>query len=64
MAKRCSNCNKKTGIMEHTCKCEEKFCIKCRHPESHKCAYDFKTSGRINLEKRLTKIEPVKIIKI
>ena len=64
MAARCDKCNRKTGVMGHVCKCNNTFCTKCRHPELHKCTYDFKTSGRINLEKRLPKTEIVKILKI
>jgi len=50
--------------MEFDCKCEQKFCAKCRHPEGHNCTYDFKKHQKIKLEKELIKVVPEKLVKI
>ena len=61
---RCSFCNKKMGIIEFDCKCEKQFCVKCRHPQDHKCTYDYKNEQKIKLSKDLVNMTPEKIIKI
>jgi hypothetical protein len=61
---RCTECRKKMGVMEFTCKCEHKFCRGCLLPESHKCTYDFKNEGKRNLENNLIKVTHEKVIKI
>jgi hypothetical protein len=48
---RCTNCNKKTGLIPFSCKCGNDFCIKCRYAETHNCTYDWKTEARKKLEK-------------
>jgi predicted nucleic acid binding AN1-type Zn finger protein len=30
-------CCKKRSIIEFTCECKKKFCIRCRLPETHIC---------------------------
>ena len=64
--KKCHNCKGKLGIVNYECKCDEthRFCSKCRLPESHNCDYDFKTDGKVILEKQLVKVEYDKVIKI
>jgi hypothetical protein len=61
---RCNECRKKMGVMEFTCKCEKKYCMKCLHPENHSCSYDFKNEGKKNLESHLVKVAHEKVIKI
>ena len=61
---RCSQCNKKTGLMVHTCRCGLIFCIKCRLPEQHNCTFDYKSEGKDLLKKDLIKVAPKKIEKI
>ncbi|CAN8274177.1 unnamed protein product [Cochlearia groenlandica] len=49
---RCVCCNKKVGILGFKCKCGSSvFCGEHRHPEKHRCMFDFKGIGREDLEK-------------
>jgi predicted nucleic acid binding AN1-type Zn finger protein len=57
----CNNCNKRT-ILLFPCKCDNKFCSRCRLPEVHMCVY--KHSDKTLLRKKLIKIESKKIDKI
>jgi len=52
------------GIIEFDCKCKKQFCVKCRHPQDHKCTYDYKNEQKIKLSKDLVNMTPEKIIKI
>ena len=63
---RCVVCNKKTGIIPYTCKCDPKvlFCTLHRLPESHKCTYDWKKDGQEKLLKENPIIQPEKLEKI
>jgi AN1-type zinc finger and ubiquitin domain-containing protein 1 len=61
---RCTNCNKKMGLIEYECKCDGVHCQKCRYPETHSCQYDYKTNGKLLLEKKLDKVVNEKIIRI
>ena len=44
------DCNKKLKLTDLSCRCEKRFCIKHRVPESHHCVYDFKENGRQQLK--------------
>lgn len=60
---RCYFCNKKLKMINFTCKCEHKFCIKCFNPHSHNCTYDSKKDK----ENEILKNNPIlgsKVIKI
>ena len=57
---RCHECNKKALVIV-TCRCGEKFCLKHRHSESHKCTYNYSESAKEILNKKLYKIETDKI---
>ena len=68
--KKCSNCNKKIGLIEFKCRCSETkiFCSHCRYPKinekdekGHLCNFDFQSHGREILEKHNPKIEKSKI---
>jgi len=61
---RCTNCNKKIGIICYKCRCSNNYCIKCRMPESHNCKFDYKEFGKNILNNNLPKIIGDKIIKI
>ena len=71
--KRCSNCNKKIGLMVFTCRCSENkiFCSNCKYPKmketdikGHLCEFDYKIFGQKILEKNNPKIQPPKITNI
>jgi hypothetical protein len=47
-------CKRKT-LLTVTCKCEKIVCFGCRHPDQHKCSFDYKEEGR----KQLTLNNPV-----
>jgi len=59
----CDFCKKKkVNIIPYKCKCGiEKLCSKCRYPETHNCSYDFKTEGKILIEKNNPRIIANKI---
>ena len=70
-SKKCSNCNKRIGMIEFKCKCSDIkiFCSSCRYPKTnendrngHICDFDFQKHGREILEKNNPKIEHSKII--
>lgn len=46
-------CNKKCTILDMDCQCGKKYCVLHRLPETHKCDFDYKTQGRIELRKQL-----------
>jgi len=57
-------CGKRLGLLDITCKCEQKFCMKHRHPEEHNCDYDFKRNGREKLAKDNKVVTGIKVDKI
>lgn len=61
---RCFNCSKKLGILNYDCQCSNKFCAKCRLPETHNCTFNFKDSGRDKLANNLVQVVGEKVIKI
>ncbi|XP_073030833.1 zinc finger A20 and AN1 domain-containing stress-associated protein 10-like [Primulina eburnea] len=48
---KCGCCNKKVGLLGFRCRCGLTFCGSHRYPESHACSFDYKTAGRVALEK-------------
>ena len=46
---RCEKCRKKT-IIEFTCRCEKKFCSRCRYPDEHDCTFDYKAYAKEKLK--------------
>lgn len=52
-ANRCSACRKKLGIMDYTCRCEKKFCIRHLAREEHACTYDYATEERAQLRRQI-----------
>ena len=60
---RCYFCNKKLKMINFTCKCDHKFCIKCQNPHSHNCTYDSKKDKENEILKNNPKLGS-KVIKI
>ncbi len=61
---RCSQCQKKVGLIGFTCKCEKLFCSNCRHPKmnesqqnGHICSFDYKKNAQETLKKNNPVIE-------
>jgi predicted nucleic acid binding AN1-type Zn finger protein len=50
---RCSQCKKKLGLMEYTCKCEKQFCISHLQPQEHACTFNYKAEADVALIKHL-----------
>lgn len=61
---KCSNCNKKMGLVTMQCKCKGVFCLQCRLPEVHSCTFDHIGNEKITLAKKLNKVIAKKIEKI
>ena len=59
--KLCMKCNKKLHTMEFKCKCDNYFCIKHHHSDSHECTYDYKTANKEYLKKTIPIISAKKI---
>jgi hypothetical protein len=63
MSSRCQQCSKKSHILL-PCKCENQYCIKHIQAEKHNCTYNYKESGKSQLNTQLIKCEPSKVDKI
>lgn len=50
---RCSQCNKKLGLIDYTCKCEKRFCISHLQPQEHACTFNYKAEADLLLKKYL-----------
>lgn len=61
---RCWTCNKKTGLLGFECSCGYVFCGKHRHPEEHKCDFDWQQKHRAILEKQNQKCVAAKLERI
>ena len=48
---RCSQCNKKLGVMEYICKCEKKYCISHLQPQEHGCTFDYRKEASKEIQK-------------
>ena len=46
----CQNCRRKT-IITMICRCHMIVCITCRHPEDHKCKFDYQKEEKEKLKK-------------
>lgn len=60
---KCFKCARKTGIYGYKCKCNNHYCKVHRIPEEHECTYDFKESGKKELEKINVKVVASKLEK-
>tara|TARA_B110000027_G_scaffold92431_1_gene97715 strand:- start:486 stop:728 length:243 start_codon:yes stop_codon:yes gene_type:complete len=62
---RCHNCNNKLKLVgTWTCECLNKYCTKCRSPETHDCKFDYAGKQKDLLRNQLVEIKHEKIIKI
>uniref|UniRef100_A0A6C0ETZ6 AN1-type domain-containing protein n=1 Tax=viral metagenome TaxID=1070528 RepID=A0A6C0ETZ6_9ZZZZ len=59
----CQNCRRKT-IMTITCKCNMTVCITCRHPDNHKCTFDFQEEAKQKIIKENPVISGEKLERI
>ena len=60
---KCENCKKKIhALLHHVCDCKLKLGTKCKY--NHMCTYDYKAKNKKELEKKLIKVQAVKINKI
>tara|TARA_B100001093_G_C26529855_1_gene885533 strand:+ start:115 stop:354 length:240 start_codon:yes stop_codon:yes gene_type:complete len=57
-------CRTKITLLDMECKCKNKYCIIHRLPENHKCNYDFKTEGKLLIERNNPVVINDKCIKI
>jgi len=57
----CLVCNKKLKLTAIKCKCENYYCDFHRYSDRHNCEFDYKSSGKVELEKKNPTICPVKI---
>ncbi|KAL0371609.1 UNVERIFIED_CONTAM: Zinc finger A20 and AN1 domain-containing stress-associated protein 1 [Sesamum calycinum] len=48
---RCGLCRKKVGLLGFECRCGGTFCERHRYPEAHPCSFDFKSAGKIDIER-------------
>ncbi|KAL2227165.1 UNVERIFIED_CONTAM: Zinc finger A20 and AN1 domain-containing stress-associated protein 5 [Sesamum indicum] len=48
---RCGLCRKKVGLLGFECRCGGTFCGRHRSPEAHPCSFDFKSAGKIVIER-------------
>jgi hypothetical protein len=62
---RCEVCNKRLGLIVHTCKCGKRLCALHKGLSDHLCSFNFKSE---NIEKMKMNIDldakPVKLNKI
>ncbi|XP_065308456.1 AN1-type zinc finger protein 4-like isoform X3 [Dermacentor albipictus] len=63
--KRCSWCNKKTGLAStYVCRCGSTFCATHRYAEAHACSHDYKAEGRYILQRNNPVVKAAKLPKI
>lgn len=58
---RCFVCRKKVGLTGFDCRCGGQFCSLHRYADTHQCTYDYKTTGREELERKHPKVVAAKI---
>lgn len=62
---RCDQCNRKLNISNnYTCRCGRLFCAQHRYSEVHNCSHDYKTEGRLILERQNPLVVAEKLRKI
>ena len=59
----CYKCNKKTLFL-FDCRCENKFCSKCKQPEIHDCTFDYKKYAKDKLKINNPLVSNIKVNKI
>lgn len=48
---RCAECSKKVGLTAVECRCGHVYCASHRMAEKHACSFDYKSHGRLSIEK-------------
>lgn len=61
---RCGKCSKRVGLTCFPCKCGDTFCINCRQPEVHLCAFDHRAQGLRKLSENNPVVTADKVNKI
>jgi hypothetical protein len=61
---RCFFCAKLLGPVNFKCKCQHFYCTRHRHPEEHRCDFDYKTEGIRKISEENPLIEAPKFDKI
>lgn len=65
LGKRCSWCNRKTGLASsYVCRCGNNFCATHRYAELHHCSHDYKTEGRHILQRNNPVVKASKLPEI
>jgi len=59
---KCTNCNKKLGLLPAQCKCKNMYCS--MHIHKHDCTFDYKANQRKKLEENNKQVIAEKINKI
>ena len=53
----CWTCKRKVGLLGFQCKCKYTFCAEHRYSDKHNCTFDYQARERVNLVKKLEKVE-------
>lgn len=62
---RCDQCNRKLNLSNnYRCRCGRLFCAQHRYSEVHNCSHDYKTEGRLILERQNPLVVAEKLRKI
>ena len=59
-----ADCKKKLLLSDHTCKCNERYCMTHRMPEEHACSFDYKAAVRALLTSANPKVAGQKFEKV
>lgn len=60
----CEICHKKVKLYVVQCKCKRKLCKNHVFSQNHECDFDYKSEGKLILEKTLVSVQPQKVDKI
>lgn len=61
---RCFSCRKKVGLTGFKCRCGYVYCGEHRYSDKHECDFDYKSEGKVQLEKANPVVVASKINKI
>ncbi len=59
----CEICHKKIRLSAIKCKCKRKLCKNHVFPQNHDCDFDYKSEGKLILEKNLVSVHSRKLMK-
>ncbi len=60
----CEICNKRIKLSVIQCKCKRNLCKNHVFPQDHDCEFDYKSEGKLLLQKNLVSAHPKKVDKI